>query len=197
MGSESGCAAPQSGEEDQEMVSHRVTWAVLCDGIRGRIMAHDSGRADWRCLRVLPAAEAASAVPGPNHQPPGLGGAAKPNGARALERPIAIELAATLNRANAQRRFDQLALIAPTPTLGEIRARLDPLARSRLTAEVARDPLGISNQVIEEDLAQFAALSDVTPLRPCRDEPRAVRRPDRQVRRSARRHGSTAPGRQR
>lgn len=197
MGSESGCAAPQSGEEDQEMVSQRVTWAVLCDGKRGRIMAHDSGQADWRCLRVLPAAEAASAAPDPNHQPPGRGAAAKPNGAPVLERRIAVELAATLNQANAERQFDQLALIAPTPTLGEIRARLDPRARSRLTAEVARDPLGVSTQLIQEDRARFAAPPDVTRPRPCGDEPTASRRPDRRFRQNDRRRRSTAPGRQR
>jgi len=179
------------------MVNQLVTWAVLCDGVRGRIMAHESGRADWKCLRILPAPETANAAPGPNHQRPGRGGRAKANGEQAKEPLIAIELAATLNRAIAERQFDQLALIAPTLTLGAIRAHLDPLARSKLTAEVARNPLGVSNQVIEEDLARITALSDITLPPPCRDGPEAGRPPDRQVRRGVRRRGSTAPGRRR
>lgn len=126
-----------------------TTWILVCDGGRGRILAQTGAGAPIE--QVTEAKNAAS------RQPSRAAGADKPGrsfdsagqGRHAMEPPadwhdfekekFAREMAAIINTAGTENRFDRLILVAPPRVLGDLRQALDGHAMGKVAGELGKD----------------------------------------------------------
>ncbi len=72
-----------------------------------------------------------------------LTAAANAGGADTLAR-----VAGRLDRVSARPGFDRLIIVAPPPTLGELRRALSPAVRAHIYGELGRDLTGCSNAAV-------------------------------------------------
>ncbi len=128
------------------------TWIAVVDGARGRIFA--------RAGRSSPLVPVTSVEHPPSTMPTRELGADRPGrvhdsadvGRHAMEPRVdchrfektrfAEKMAAILNKGRADGDFDELVLVAPPRTLGELRAALDKPTRASISAELNKDLTG-------------------------------------------------------
>jgi protein required for attachment to host cells len=127
----------------------KKTWIFIGDGSRARIveqtgvggdLAPVPGRAFE--IHVPPTRELGTERParrGGRGMTPRHGVAPRVDWHRAAEREFADRMADALSRAARRHAFDNLVLVAPPKTLGELRRRLTPAARRTVSAEIAKD----------------------------------------------------------
>jgi protein required for attachment to host cells len=134
---------------------HHITWIVVADGARGRILVPTEDLRDYRTARSFDSAAAHAAA----HEL----GAAKPGRVHesatrmrhtieprkdphlAAKDAFAGEIAAALNDAAATRAFDRLILVALPHTAASLRAALDETAASKIFREIHRDLTKVSD----------------------------------------------------
>lgn len=135
--------------EERRMPRHSITWIVVSDGSRARILAARKEGSGFDVVPELASPEAHT----PSHD---LGsdrpGRAQESGNSAHhsieprhdpheERKSAFvrSLAAQLNQAAGEKRFDDLILFAPPRCLGELREALDDAVLRKVKAEAPKD----------------------------------------------------------
>lgn len=145
-----------------------VTWIVVADGARARILVHDSHAGALRELaaeaRERPAprsAEIGSDEPGRTYAS-ARGGARhalepRSDPHREEERLFARELAGRLDAAARDGRFDKLALVAPAKALGDLRGELAEPTRRRVVAELHKELTGLALPELKAHLAKGLA----------------------------------------
>jgi protein required for attachment to host cells len=130
------------------MPRHRLTWIVIADGARARILARrEQGGLDpisaWESADAhRPSRELASDRPGRTHESAttarhALDQRHDPHEERKMD--FVRDLAERLNRAAAENRFDDFVLLAPPRCLGTLREALDETARAKLRGSAAKD----------------------------------------------------------
>ncbi len=156
------------------MVTKRIrTWIVVADGARARFFtaSEDGGR--------LVPARAADMVAPLSRRPardlksdkPGRSYSSSRNGVRhAFEPPhdyhkiekhrFAASLAEVLSEASESRAFDQLVLVAPHRSLGELRSLLSDRVKRQISQEIAKD---LTNQTPARLWSQLQALMNPAP----------------------------------
>ncbi len=131
------------------MPRHPTTWIVIADGSRARIVVHREGGKGFDIVSETASQEAHT----PSHEiwadRPGRtreGGYAGHHGIEPRRDPhnerkaaFVRGLAAQLNQAAEEKRFDRLILFAPPRCLGEMRDALDEAARRKIKAAAAKD----------------------------------------------------------
>jgi protein required for attachment to host cells len=150
------------------IVKHPKTWIVVADGARARFFER-SRAAD----RLLPATNADMiAVGSRGHardlksDKPGRGFSSSRSGARhALEPPhdyhklekhkFAVSVARVLDAACESGEFEQLILVAPRRSLGELRKLMSPHVQGCLRQEIAKDLTSESPARILERLKEL------------------------------------------
>jgi protein required for attachment to host cells len=129
----------------------KKTWIVLADGMHARIL-----RQDKRGAPLAPALDHELIDPAVHgfsrdlkSDAPGRAFDSGSAGRHALEPRVdpkthekllfARRVAALINDAASRRTFDQLVLVAPPKTLGELRTQLGDLAKKMIVGEIDRD----------------------------------------------------------
>jgi protein required for attachment to host cells len=145
-----------------------VTWVVLADGARTRIIAHDGPGAPLRSVyeeqevaAKLPAREIESDRPGRTFDSGGHGDAGA-YGRHAYEPPtdprrkqqanFIRSVAEILEDASHQGSFERLVLIAPPKALGELRAVLSKNVSRMVSAEIPKDLVNVPIHDLPERL---------------------------------------------
>ena len=157
------------------MAERRLTWVVVADGSRARVLtysAHDTTlRAHHEWL-----APGAHAGPGDVH-PEHVGSAhASAAHARHAKNPqsdphnrgkieFAKEVAHRIEEANRRREFDALVLVAPGHVLGEIRRDFSKAVHDNITCELAKDLTKTSTNDLPDLLAKEVAFPPTKPTR--------------------------------
>jgi protein required for attachment to host cells len=144
------------------------TWILIADGGRGRIVENTGpGRGvhlatDMEFHSELPANRdlfadrpgrslgAAGRQRHPKEQPS--------DAHRELKRRFATKLCDVLDRKLAEGAFDRLILVAPAPTMGDLRASLSNQLRSRVRAELVADLTKIPITKLDQHLSEVIAL---------------------------------------
>lgn len=131
------------------MSKHRITWIVMADGSRARIVKPREEGAGFDVLFELASPEAHMPTHELGSAPPGRTQESGASAHHAIEpRHDAHEAAKTafvrrvadqLNRAAADASFDALIVFAPPRCLGELRQALDHGTRGRITAASPKD----------------------------------------------------------
>lgn len=130
----------------------KKTWIVVADGMHARILRQDKRGAPLSPAfdheMVEPAVhgfsrDLKSDAPGRTFDAAGSGGrhAMEPRiDPKTHEKQLfARRVAAVINEAASRRTFDQLVLVAPPKTLGELRTQLGDLAKKLIIGEIDRD----------------------------------------------------------
>ena len=116
-----------------------MTWIVLADGARGRILVQERigsplRRAfDEEDLAGERRREPASERPGRSIYDP------RSDPQDKAERAFCLFVAGLVSRAALERRFERLILVAPPQMLGDLRKALSPHARNLVTSELAKN----------------------------------------------------------
>jgi len=142
-----------------------TTWILICDGARAHIVANGGpgtgltgvSRASHRAAKI-PTRDLGTDRPGRVVESVG-------SGRHAMSPPIdwhrfekqkfAREMAALVNRAALEKRFDRLVIVAPPMTLGDLRKALDPHASRLVAGELAKDLTGLEIHELESHLREF------------------------------------------
>jgi protein required for attachment to host cells len=130
------------------MPRHRLTWIVVADGARARILARrEQGGFDsisaWESAEAhRPSRDLVSDRPGRAQESAttarhALDQRHDPHEERKID--FVRDLAERINRAAAENRFDDFVLFAPPRCLGTLREALDETARAKLRASAAKD----------------------------------------------------------
>jgi protein required for attachment to host cells len=145
-----------------------LTWIVVADGARGRFFALDED-----AKKLVPAGPADLVAPQSRQKPrdlksdkPGRSYSSSRSGMRhALEPPhdyhklekhrFAAVLAEALDEACGKRRFDDVVLVAPRRSLGELRTLLSKRVLGRVRLEVPKD---LTNKTAVEIWRRLAPL---------------------------------------
>ena len=132
------------------MSRHRVTWIVLADGEHARFVTagpeahfHTFERLDSPTAH-LRASELGTDAPGRSFESADVARhaiAPKHDPHEEAKARFADSIAALLNAAAAERRFDRLVLVAPGRVMHEIREHLSPAAVQLLAASFTKDLL--------------------------------------------------------
>lgn len=131
------------------MPRHRITWIVIADGSRARILVAREGGVGFDIVSEsaseaahTPSREIWSDRPG-RTQESGYSAhhsiEARQDPHDELKAAFVRGVAAQLNQAAGEKRFDGLILFAPPRCLGELRDALDEPARSKIKATAAKD----------------------------------------------------------
>lgn len=144
------------------------TWILIADGGRGRIVENAGpGRgvhpADGMEFHAeLPANRDIFADrPGRSVEAVGYARHSKeepPDPHRDLKRRFAAMLCGVLDRKLAEKAFDRLILVAPAPTMGDLRAALSNQVRARVSAELVADLTKIPLNKLDQHLGEIIAL---------------------------------------
>jgi protein required for attachment to host cells len=131
------------------MTKHHVTWFVLADGSRARILTRrelESGYelvAEYQAPEAhVPSHEIVTDRPGRSQESAYTGRHAiepRQDAHRARKDAFADEVAGHLNQANARGAFTALVLYAAPQTLAALRATLDDATRGKVKAEFPKD----------------------------------------------------------
>jgi protein required for attachment to host cells len=149
----------------------KITWIVLADGMHARVLRQDKYGAPLvpaldrelyepevhkfsRDLRSDAPGRTFDSVSSVRH-------AMEPRtDPKTHEKQLfARRVADLINTAAAQQSFDQLVLVAPPKTLGELRAHLDPHAKRLVIGEVVRDLLKTPAEELPAHLTDVLAHS--------------------------------------
>lgn len=145
-----------------------VTWVVLADGARARIIAQDGPGAELKLVyeeeeakAMLPAREIEADRPGRTFDSGGHGDAAA-QGRHAYEPPTDPRrkqqtdfirgVAEVLEDAANRGSFERLVLIAPPKALGDLRASLSKNVGRMVSAEIPKDLVNVSIHDLPERL---------------------------------------------
>lgn len=145
------------------MPRRRITWIVIADGSRARIVTPRAERPGYDVVSELDSQEARMPSREIVSDKPGRGQESANPGRHSMEprqnphdvAKVAFvrDLAERVNQAATENRFDHLILFAPPRALGELREILGESARRKLKAEAAKDltnlPIGELGQHIE------------------------------------------------
>jgi protein required for attachment to host cells len=131
------------------MTRHRITWFVLADGSRARVLTAREEESGYDVVAEYEAAEArvpsrdiVSDRPGRSQESAYSGRHAiepRQDAHRARKDAFAGEVASKLNEANARGAFNALVLYAAPHTLAALRAALDEATRAKVKAEFPKD----------------------------------------------------------
>ncbi|MDH5187997.1 MAG: host attachment protein [Rhodospirillaceae bacterium] len=125
----------------------RKTWILIADGARARIVENDGpGKGIAPALNYefatshAPTRDIGTDKPG-RRQGGGAHHAVDPkvnwhNFEKSL---FAAAMAEVLEKANNENIFDALVLVAPAKTLGELRKKLSPKVKNKITGELGKD----------------------------------------------------------
>jgi protein required for attachment to host cells len=140
----------------------KLTWILVADGTRGRILLHAgpgsglvpaTGRGEYAGDN-RPTRKIGSDRPGRTIE--------SADGSRHAYAPrvdwhefakheFAAKMASILNRRHARKEFDELILVAPAKTLGDLRAALDKPTLASVRHELVKDLVNVRNH----DLAKY------------------------------------------
>jgi protein required for attachment to host cells len=153
--------------EESSMPKKRITWIVMADGSRARIVTRREEGSGFEVVSEMAAPEAQAPSreiwtdrPGrtqesgsPSHH--GIEPRTDPHEERKTA--FVRDLAGRLNRAAGEKRFDALILFAPPRCLSELRTTLDEAARRKIKAEAPKD---ITKLPLEELPRHLDALAE-------------------------------------
>ena len=146
----------------------RKTWILIADGARARIVEHDGPGTGLK--PALSFEYAASHAPtrdfGTDKPGRGMGrdgGSHHTKDSKVdwhtFEKHLfAIELAKELGKAQSKGAFDDLVLVAPPKTLGELRTALGPGVKKQVAAEVGKDLTHLSLHDLGDHLGDIIRL---------------------------------------
>ena len=131
------------------MAKRLNTWFVVADGASARILTRDAASGNFVVVEERDSPEARLRTRELVSDRPGRSHESGMTGRHAMEAPsdpqrlkkeeFARELARAINRACGEGRFDDLVLVAPARTLGEIKRELDRTALAKLSASLTKD----------------------------------------------------------
>lgn len=146
----------------------KVTWILVADGARARVLANEGvGKglqpiADEMTHELPPTRELGTERPGRSGGQRGTGirHAIQPHvdWHRFEKEKFSKEVAALLDAAAERNAFDRLVLVAPPRTLGDLRAALGAKSRSRIHAEIDKDLTQVAVQDLPGHLKDKMAL---------------------------------------
>ncbi len=126
-----------------------ITWIVICDGARGRILVNrgygtmlDEIREAEDHDARLPTRALGTDRPGRAHDSSGAGrhAMAPPVDWHKFEKErFAKEIAAMVNTAVLENKFDKVVLVAPPRVLGDLRQALSAQAKAKVSGEIGKD----------------------------------------------------------
>lgn len=139
-------------------------WILVADGARGRLLLHAGPKSGLTPATGVeeyqgdrrPSREIGSDRPGRGFEsanPTRHGYAPRVDWHEFAKREFAARMAAILDRCRERKRFDELVLVAPPKTLGDLRQALDPKTAACIRQEVAKDLVQLSDHELEERLA--------------------------------------------
>lgn len=140
------------------------SYVLVADGAKMLFFRND-GDAENPSLKVLAAEQQADAYDRDikrdlaGRKPRGPGGnastAGEPDYHEQAEEQFAAEAAERINRAALANEFEQLIIVAPPKTLGELRKHYHKQAEARISAEIAKDLTGHPVDKIEAILMKY------------------------------------------
>lgn len=146
----------------------RKTWVLIADGARARIFENTGIGTGLKPAQNFefakshaPTREAGADRPGRGQVPGNGAHHAKPSKSdwHTFEKHLfAKELAETLTAAANQGAFDDLVLVAPPKTLGDLRQALDGRVADRVTSEVGKDLTHLTAHEMEDHLGDAVRL---------------------------------------
>jgi protein required for attachment to host cells len=152
------------------MAKRLHTWFVVADGASARILTRDADGGKFAVVEERDSPEARLRTRELVSDRPGRSHESGTTGRHAMEAPsdpqrlkkqeFARELARAINLACAEGRFDDLVLVAPARTLGEIKRELDGTARAKLSAALTKDLTKVPLDHLHDhlgDIRQFRA----------------------------------------
>jgi protein required for attachment to host cells len=128
----------------------KTTWVLVADGARARILANEGPKTG---LVPVPGTARNNPIPKTTElgsDRPGRSFASTGDGSRSAMEPrvdwhefeklkFAKQIASLLDTAASDGDFDNLVLVAPAVTLGELRASLNDHTRAKVSGELAKD----------------------------------------------------------
>jgi protein required for attachment to host cells len=125
------------------------TWVLIADGGHAKVFQNEEPGSDLEPVHGMvfsadlpPNRDILTDRPGRNFESHGRGRHAMENRSdphRGLKREFAKRLGGILETNLADKRFDRLVLVAPPPTLGDLRDVLPKSVLAKVTAELAQD----------------------------------------------------------
>jgi protein required for attachment to host cells len=147
------------------LTKKETTWVVVCDGARGRILVNQGRGTGLDEIESAenPDARASTRTlgtdrPGRTHVSPGQGrhGMTPPADWHEFEKErFAKEMAAMVNTAALENKFDGVVLVAPPRVLGDLRKALNTQAAAKVTGEIGKDLTQISVHDLGPHLADL------------------------------------------
>lgn len=153
---------------------HLITWFLVCDGARGRLLAHSGSEI---ALSVVVAADHPQSHghtrdlgtdrPGRSFDSTGTGvrhAMAPRTDWHIFEKArFAAEMAAIAEKAASEGRFDRLVVVAPPRVLGDLREAMGAHAKAKLAGEVLKDLTHLNETELAREFADWIGLK---PRRP-------------------------------
>jgi protein required for attachment to host cells len=138
------------------------TWVLIADGARARILENNGPGHGLTALEGLvfhgdhsATHDLVSDREGRSYSSHGPGRSAidsRSDPHRDLKSKFAHQLADVLARGINQNSYDRLIIVAPSVTLGDLRAAISDHVRAKVVGEVAQDPTKIPNGEVAEHL---------------------------------------------
>lgn len=144
----------------------RITWVVLADAQRTRILQHDGPARGLHQVATLthvdpPTREQGSDRPGRVHDSIGEARHAmetRVDWHRAEKTRFAREVSDYLEEGLARGSYERLILVAPPQFLGDLRRAIDPAVRNKVSAEIDKDLTAMPLEEVEEQIATVLAV---------------------------------------
>lgn len=140
----------------------RITWLVIADGARGRILGPTEESSGYRTLQSFESAEAharahdvGAAKPGRAHESAAAARHSiepRKDPQVAAKNALAGEIASVLNEGAARGAFDELVVVALPRTAASLRAALDREAEQRITRHISKDLTKASDEAVVRHL---------------------------------------------
>jgi protein required for attachment to host cells len=131
------------------MRRHPVTWIVIADGGRARIVIRRGSRSHYATLREIVSASTHSPSHNLGADRPGRAHESATTARHAMEPrtdpheqaklEFAREIAAVLNETGASNEFDRIVLVAQPQVAAALRARLAETVRRKIVGEIPKD----------------------------------------------------------
>lgn len=131
------------------LTKKQTTWVVVCDGARGRIFVNEGRGTGLDEIESAenpdaraPSRDLGADRPGRTHDSGSQGrhGMEPPADWHGAEKErFAKEMAARVNSAALENKFDSVILVAPPRVLGDLRQALSAQATTKVTGEIGKD----------------------------------------------------------